>query len=697
MKKILFFTFLFLSFFVNAQEAYYSDVDLTAEGQNLKEKLATKTINQHTNFLVYTPGVWEALKVTDSNPDNNTEVLLIYGYSDSGTTARTRSKSLTGGDQGEWNREHTYAKSLGNPNLGTSGPGADAHHLRPSDVNYNGQRGSLRFADGNGNSGNVSGGWYPGDEWKGDIARMMMYMYIRYGEEQCLPTNVGIGSSVNTEDAMIDLFLEWNVEDPVSDFERQRNTFHDSSETYAQGNRNPFIDNAYLATRIWGGADAIDSWGLYTSSDEEAPTAPTNVSLSNIGTSSIDVSWTAATDNEAVTKYEIFANGVLNGNTANTNYTISNLSSNTTYRITVLAKDIANNESALSTAVNGTTLVDTTPPSVPANITISNQTGASFRVNWAASSDDSFVAKYDVFVDGTLNGSTTNTNYDVTGLAVSTTYSITILAKDSANNMSEKSNAVNATTSNGLSDVSELFFSEYVEGTGFNKALEIVNLTSNNINLTSYTIKRQSGGEWEAPLQLVGNIAINDVYVIINSDATNNTLLQQKDLEVNNTTPMTFNGDDRIGLYKNDVLIDMIGDLDGTDVFAENITLRRNTNVKEPNINYSEQGEWSDFYSTTIDYSDIGNFNGTFTLSIDKNISLKALEIYPNPTNGNKFYIRTTEDTNVTVYNVLGKVVKIAKITANKNSIDISNLSKGVFIVKMNRDNKSITKKLIKN
>ncbi len=52
---------------------------------------------------------------------------------------------------------------------------------------------------------------------------------------------------------MIDLFLEWNAEDPVSDFERQRNTYHDSQQTYAQGNRNPFIDNAYLATRIWGG------------------------------------------------------------------------------------------------------------------------------------------------------------------------------------------------------------------------------------------------------------------------------------------------------------------------------------------------------------------------------------------------------------------------------------------------------------
>ena len=104
-------------------------------------------------------------------------------------------------------------------------------------------------------------------------------MYIRYGD-RCKPNVVGIGSSSATPDDMIDLFLKWNVEDPVSDFERQRNTYHDSQQTYAQGNRNPFIDNAYLATRIWGGTAAEDSWGIYTSNDNQAPTVPTNVSLS---------------------------------------------------------------------------------------------------------------------------------------------------------------------------------------------------------------------------------------------------------------------------------------------------------------------------------------------------------------------------------------------------------------------------------
>jgi len=54
-------------------------------------------------------------------------------------------------------------------------------------------------------------------------------------------------------DGMIDLYLKWNAEDPVSDFERYRNEYHgNKNNPYSQGNRNPFIDNPYLANAIWG-------------------------------------------------------------------------------------------------------------------------------------------------------------------------------------------------------------------------------------------------------------------------------------------------------------------------------------------------------------------------------------------------------------------------------------------------------------
>ncbi len=89
-----------------------------------------------------------------------------------------------------------------------------------------------------------------------------MYMYMRYGAV-CLPTAVGVGSKEFTEDDMIDLFLQWNVEDPVSDIEIARNEYHENTSNYAaQGNRNPFIDNPYLATRIWGGNSAEDRWDI---------------------------------------------------------------------------------------------------------------------------------------------------------------------------------------------------------------------------------------------------------------------------------------------------------------------------------------------------------------------------------------------------------------------------------------------------
>lgn len=692
MKKILLLTSLFLTFVASAQQDYYNDVDLTAEGINLKNNLATKTINEHTNFLSYTPGVWEALKVTDLNPSNTSEVLLVYGFSTSGNTARSRGRDENGGDQGDWNREHTYPRSLGNPNLGSAGAGADAHHLRPSDVNYNGQRGSLKFADGTGNSGNVSDGWYPGDEWKGDIARMMMYMYIRY-DSQCLPNVVGVGSSANTPDDMIDLFLQWNVEDPVSDFERQRNTYHDSNATYAQGNRNPFIDNAYLATRIWGGEAAIDSWGLYITADDEAPTVPTNVSISNINFNSLDISWTASTDNEAVTSYDIFVDGNLSGNTANTNYTVSNLNAGTTYSITVLAKDLANNKSAQSTAVNGTTLTDSTAPTIPSNVTISNETGTSFKINWTASSDNVAVTSYDVYIDGSLDGSTANTNYNVSNLTASTSYNISVLAKDQANNSSAQSAVIIGTTTDGSNNAVDLFFSEYVEGNSFNKAIEIANITGNTADLTPYSVARQSNGIWETPLDLTGSIAPNDVYVIINSDANIQKLLDEADLEIPNTTPMTFNGDDRIGLFKDGVLVDIIGDLDGTDDFAANITLRRNNDITAPNTVYSEQGEWTAFAQNTVD--DIGSHNGS-TASLNE-FNFANFKMYPNPTNGNFVNIETVSNTEVIIYNTLGKVVKTTTLNQNKHSIDISNLSKGVYFIKLEVDKKSITQKLIRN
>ena len=261
MKAILIILVLFISSVNYGQiPAYYNDVDLTTTGLDLKNELSQKTVSAHNITLTYSQ-VWNVLKSSDISPSNSNNVMLIYGWDDSDsdiTNDLTRDKADNGGNTGDWNREHTFAKSLGTPNLGTSGPGADVHNLRASDVQRNGSRGNKKFATGTGvSSGTVGPNWYPGNEWRGDVARIIMYMYLRYNQ-QCKPSSVCVGNPVTIDLNMVDILLEWNALDPVSSFEENRNVVIQQN----QGNRNPFIDNPYLATLIWGGTAAENKWNL---------------------------------------------------------------------------------------------------------------------------------------------------------------------------------------------------------------------------------------------------------------------------------------------------------------------------------------------------------------------------------------------------------------------------------------------------
>jgi endonuclease I len=243
---------------------YYSSVDFNQSASSIHSQLTTLITSTHTE-ITYSQ-CWDVLKISDLETGNINDVMLVYGSDDMDAnpiTDRTRNKNLNGGSNGEWNREHVFPKSLGNPDLGTTGPGSDAHNLRASDVQQNGNRGNKTFIIGTGNAANISSSWYPGDEWKGDCARIIMYMYVRYGT-RCYPSAVGTGNTNTTDPNMMDLFLDWNVEDPVSTFERDRN----DAIFNAQGNRNPFIDNPRIAYKIWGGQMAEDTWGTLDLKDE---------------------------------------------------------------------------------------------------------------------------------------------------------------------------------------------------------------------------------------------------------------------------------------------------------------------------------------------------------------------------------------------------------------------------------------------
>lgn len=273
MKQFYTLVFLLLSLVSFSQQAYYTNglnnVDFTLTGQSMYIALQTK-ISNNINFESYTYGdVRDDFKIMDLDPTNSNNVLLLYGSvnilscSSSITDRRIRDKDDFGGNPCDYNREHVFARSNANPGMGSTGNSftgivADPHNLRPTDVQRNGNRGSKKFGDGSGSSGDVgSGNWYPGDEWKGDVARAMMYMYVRYGD-RCLPSLNGSGATQDLTD-MLRIYLEWNADDDVSEVEINRNNRLES----VYGNRNPFVDNPYLAQTIWGGNDgAEDTWGI---------------------------------------------------------------------------------------------------------------------------------------------------------------------------------------------------------------------------------------------------------------------------------------------------------------------------------------------------------------------------------------------------------------------------------------------------
>lgn len=264
---------IFLSFFTcltfSQIPAYYQGVDFTKTGNDLKDELHLLMLQTNHTILPYTlageTDTWTAIRQADLVDFNSTNVLLMYGFNDDDgdyRTDRTRDRFLTCHTNScatLWNREHVFPRSLGTPDLGVEFAGADLFNLRACDAFRNNSRGNKMFGDAPNTAASYSLGptsYYPGEEWRGDAARVIMFMYMRY-PTQCAATSVGFGAATFSQD-MPDVFLKWNAEDPVSEHEIRRNNVIQSY----QGNRNPFIDNPYLATIIWGGQPAIDRWNV---------------------------------------------------------------------------------------------------------------------------------------------------------------------------------------------------------------------------------------------------------------------------------------------------------------------------------------------------------------------------------------------------------------------------------------------------
>ena len=175
----------------------------------------------------------DALRVIDSEGD---DVRLLY-------TRKLRSKDQFGGLKGEWNREHVWPRSYGIEKSGADF--TDLHAIFACDVSANSSRGNKFF-----DSKTDRDSWLPPVEMRGDIARSMFYMAVRYDGLDPETIDLKLSNSPDPkkgELGMLNTLLKWHSNDPVDARERSRNEKVKS----IQGNSNPFVDDPALVSKFY--------------------------------------------------------------------------------------------------------------------------------------------------------------------------------------------------------------------------------------------------------------------------------------------------------------------------------------------------------------------------------------------------------------------------------------------------------------
>jgi chitodextrinase len=185
------------------------------------------------------------------------------------------------------------------------------------------------------------------------------------------------------------------------------------------------------------------------SSDTTAPTAPGGLATSNVTATGATLGWTASTDNVGVDHYEVFADGVLVGNTNALSFDVTGLTCGTAHVLGVQARDAADNVSTRSelTVTTAVCPTDKQAPSAPANLRATATAETSITLAWDAATDDVGVTGYKVFKDNAFVADVTSgTSFAVTGLSCGTTYLLEVSAFDAAGKVGPRGSAT-ATTS----------------------------------------------------------------------------------------------------------------------------------------------------------------------------------------------------------------------------------------------------------
>lgn len=413
--------------------------------------------------------------------------------------------------------------------------------------------------------------------------------------------------------------------------------------------------------------------------DTTAPTAPI-LTASGTTQTTTNLAWSGATDNVAVTGYEVYRGTTLLGSTASTTYSVTGLTASTAYTFSVKSKDAAGNTSASSNSVNVTTLapdLDTTAPTAP-TLSASGTTQTTTNLSWSGATDNTAVTGYDVYSGTTLLGSTTSTTYSVTGLTASTAYTFSVKAKDAAGNTSASSNIVNVTTlavatvtyctsqGNSVADekIGKVVFATInntsTGGTGYtnftNLSTNVARGSSNTITITpSWTSTKYSEGYAVfIDYNQDGDFADSGETVFTKAASTATTA----------TGTITIPATATLGATRMRVSMKYNAIPTSCEAFS---------------------------YGQVEDYT----VNITASAKIEEASRTISFSLYPNPVKGDVLTISNLEiDSNYRIFNMIGQELSKGKI--ENETINVSNIATGTYIIEVSNANGSTSKRFIK-
>jgi endonuclease I len=228
-------------------DEYYLDID-SSSSEELRVSL-NQTLRQ-SKRLRYSE-VWKILDETEKDPSNNNNVILIYSRDSVPSKNKARLSNQNKSDY--WNREHIWPQSSG---LKKTAGKTDVHNIFASDRTINSSRGNKLFNNGGSQHHEcekcttTADTWQPPADVKGDIARALFYMDVRYeGGDSSGTDNLSLtNKKTNTISfGILDTLKQWHCEDPVSPYELRRNDIVFKH----QQNRNPFIDHPEWAGKVF--------------------------------------------------------------------------------------------------------------------------------------------------------------------------------------------------------------------------------------------------------------------------------------------------------------------------------------------------------------------------------------------------------------------------------------------------------------